>query len=163
MDLTDVLSEFARTILTEFPIQAILDHLVVRIVDLLPVTSAGVTLISADLLPHFIAASDPSALLYETLQSEVGGGPCALAYTSGEPVSVPDLAADDRFSSFGERARKMGLAATFTFPLRHGETCLGALDLYRETPGELDDHTMIVAQTLADVAAAYLLNAQARD
>ena len=30
--LSDVLSEFARTMVTEFPIQAILDHLVQRIV-----------------------------------------------------------------------------------------------------------------------------------
>jgi diguanylate cyclase (GGDEF)-like protein len=51
----------------------------------------------------------------------------------------------------------------FTFPLRHGDGRLGALDLYRDTPGDLDPHDMGAAQTLADVAAAYLLNAQARD
>jgi hypothetical protein len=43
--LSSVLGEFARTLLTDFPIQTILDHLVVRIVDVLPITSAGVTLI----------------------------------------------------------------------------------------------------------------------
>jgi diguanylate cyclase (GGDEF)-like protein len=51
----------------------------------------------------------------------------------------------------------------FSFPLRHGDGRLGALDLYRETAGDLDPHTLDVAQTLADVAAAYLLNAQARE
>ncbi|MCU1287738.1 MAG: hypothetical protein JWO13_4088, partial [Acidobacteriales bacterium] len=30
--LSDVLSEFARTMVTDFPIQGILDHLVLRIV-----------------------------------------------------------------------------------------------------------------------------------
>ena len=44
--LADVLSEFARTMVTNFPIQGILDHLVRRIVEILPVTAAGVTLIS---------------------------------------------------------------------------------------------------------------------
>ena len=44
--LADLLSEFARTLVTDFPIQAILDHLVVRIVDVLPITAAGVTVIS---------------------------------------------------------------------------------------------------------------------
>ena len=38
--LAAVLSEFARTMLTDFPIQGILDRLVERIVDVLPVTSA---------------------------------------------------------------------------------------------------------------------------
>jgi diguanylate cyclase (GGDEF)-like protein len=39
---------------------------------------------------------------------------------------------------------------------------LGALDLYRDTPGPLSEKSTIAAQTLADVAAAYLINAQAR-
>ena len=39
---------------------------------------------------------------------------------------------------------------------------LGALDLYRGTPGPLSDEEMVAAQTLADVASAYLVNAQAR-
>jgi Amt family ammonium transporter len=55
-----------------------------------------------------------------------------------------------------------GLAAVFTFPLRHGDVSLGALDLYRDTPGALSAESMTAAQTLADVAAAYLLNAQGR-
>ena len=46
--LSDVLSEFARTLVTDFPIQGILDHLVLRIVDILPIDAAGVSLISAD-------------------------------------------------------------------------------------------------------------------
>jgi len=56
--LSDVLSEFARTLVTDFPIQAILDHLVVRIVDVLPISAAGVTLISPGSAPRYIAASD---------------------------------------------------------------------------------------------------------
>ncbi|HEX6656923.1 MAG TPA: bifunctional diguanylate cyclase/phosphodiesterase, partial [Ilumatobacter sp.] len=46
---------------------------------------------------------------------------------------------------------------------RHGKGRLGALDLYRDSPGALDEGDMAAAQTLADVAAAYLINAQARD
>ena len=52
--------------------------------------------------------------------------------------------------------------AVFTFPLRHGDRGLGALDLYRETAGALDEAEMAAAQTLADVATAYLLNARSR-
>ncbi len=56
----------------------------------------------------------------------------------------------------------IGLRAVFTFPLCHGSACLGALDLYRDTPGSLSAAEVGSAQTLADVAAAYLVNAQAR-
>jgi diguanylate cyclase (GGDEF)-like protein len=161
--LSAVLSEFARTMATDFPIQAILDHFVDRIVDVLPVTGAGVTLISSGRAPHYIAASDESALRFERLQTELGEGPCLLAYESGSSVSVPDLRTDDRFAGFGPAGVEAGLAAVFTFPLRHDSGRLGALDLYRDTPGELDPHDLAVAQTLADVVTAYLLNAQARD
>ncbi len=160
--LSDVLSEFARTMVTDFPIQAILDHLVLRIVDVLPVTSAGVTLISPGSGPHYVAASDKSALRFEELQTELGQGPCLTAYQTGQAVAVPDLRDEDRFPIFAPRALDAGLVAVFTFPLRQGDHQLGALDLYRQTPGALDADAMKSAQTLADVAAAYLLNARAR-
>ena len=161
--LSDVLREFARTLVTDFPIQGILDHLVKRIVDVLPITSAGVTLISPGTDPRYVAASDDDALRYEELQTELGEGPCLAAYETGEAVSVADLSVESRFPSFTPRALEAGLAAVFTFPLRHGDEPLGALDLYRDTPGPLSAAAMDAAQTLADVAAAYLLNARARD
>ena len=74
--LSDVLSEFARTMLTDFPIQEIVDRLVERIVDVLPISGAGVTLISPTSLPRLVAASDGSAMKFEKLQSELGEGPC---------------------------------------------------------------------------------------
>lgn len=160
--LVGILSEFARTMVTDFPIQAILDHLIEQIVDILPVDAAGVTLISSDLAPRFVSASDESALVYERLQTEVQEGPCLLAYTSDEAVLVPDLHSDSRFPRFTARALDEGLRAVFTFPLRHGEQRLGALDLYRRAPGALSDTMVATAQILADVGAAYLVNAQAR-
>jgi diguanylate cyclase (GGDEF)-like protein len=160
--MSAVLSEFARTLATDFPIQAILDHLVHRIVEVLPVTAAGVTLISEGEAPQYIAASDASALRFERLQTKIGEGPCLLAYETGEAVSIPDLGADDHFPTFSVEGVKAGLAAVFTFPLRDGEGGMGALDLYRDTAGALSKKNMEAAQTLADVATAYLLNAQAR-
>src|SRR5436309_1421091 len=54
--LADVLSEFARTMATDFPIQGILDHLVMQIVEIMPVSAAGVTLVSPGREPRFAAA-----------------------------------------------------------------------------------------------------------
>ncbi len=87
--LTAVLSEFARTMATDFPIQGILDHLVDRIVQVLPVTAAGVTLIEPETAPRYVAASDDSALRFERLQSEIQQGPCLTAYHSGAAVAIP--------------------------------------------------------------------------
>ena len=161
--LSEVLSDFARTMLTDFRIQAILDHLVDRIVDILAISGAGVTLISPGSSPHYVAASGPEALHFEQLQTELGQGPCLTAYATGELVAIPDLARDERYPQFSAAAVSGGLAAVFTFPLRSGDGRLGALDLYRDTAGGLNPEDLAAAQTLADVAAAYLLNAQARE
>lgn len=160
--ISEVLGDFARTLLTDFPIQAILDHLVLRIVDVLPITSVGVTLIAPGIHPRLIAASSGAALRLEQLQCELGEGPCVVAFQAGEPVAVADLREDGRFPRFSERARSEGLMGVFAYPLRDRHRQIGALDLYRATPGEMDARAQAAAQTLADVAAAYVLNSQAR-
>jgi signal transduction histidine kinase len=160
--LSQVLKEFAHTLLTDVPSQAILDDLVERIVGVLPINSAGVTLIVPGADPEYIAASDPAALRYERLQTELREGPCLTAYESGEAVVVPDVAVETRFPRFCERALAAGLGAVFTFPLHNGEERFGALDLYRATPGVLSDAAAEAARTLADVTTVYLVNAKTR-
>ena len=160
--LADLLADFAHNLGSDFHIQDILDQLVQRVVDVLPVTGAGVMLMGeADEL-HFFAASNEVILEIETLQNELGEGPCLEAYRSGWAVSVPDLSIDERFPRFSERAGSTGLAAVFTFPMSLDEHRFGALDLYRDQPGELDASELRWAQVLADVAAAYIHNARAR-
>ncbi len=161
--LSSVLSEFAYTLATDFSIASILDHLVRQIVQVVPVTSAGVTLIQGDGDPHHVAASDESALLFERLQTDLAQGPCVLAHTSGTAVAAADLRVEDRFPAFAEAAVEAGLASVFAFPLNHGRVRLGALDLYKTESGPLPADAMDAAQTLANVATAYLLNARARE
>ena len=160
--LTAVLVDFARTLGTDFSIQKILDLLVTSIVDMLPVTGVGVMLMGLNQELHFLACSNSTVMTLETLQNELLEGPCLAAYQSGEAVLMPDLRDDRRFPRFTPRAAAAGLAAVFTFPLRLDDHRLGALDLYRDAPGPLDEDEVTVAQILADVAAGYLVNAQAR-
>ena len=158
--LADLLGEFARTLGTDFPIHSILDHLVARIVSVLPISAAAITLESRDASRRHISASDPSALHFAQLQAEAGQGPGLQAGDSGHVIAVSDLRTDDRFPSFAPPAVERGLLAVFAFPLRHGESQLGALELYGSVAWPLDAAAMFAAQTLADVAAAYVINAR---
>ena len=161
--LTAVLVEFARTLTADFPIQRILDRLVERVVEVIPVDGAGVLLMYSDVEHHFVAASDDAILGIETLQMELQEGPCLDAYRSGEAVAIRDLATDTTFARFSPAAARAGVGAVYSFPLRLDDRQLGALELYAKEPLDLSEADLVGAQTLADVAAAYLLNAQARE
>jgi diguanylate cyclase (GGDEF)-like protein len=160
--LSLTLREFARTMVTDFSREEILDGLVNRIASEMPVSSAGVTLITPERGPRYAAASDSDALRFERLQSDFDQGPCVRAYETGEACLVPDLATDRRFPLYCAAARDAGLRAAFAFPLHYDRTRLGALDLYRTSPGGLSPNLLEEAQILADVVSAYLVNAQAR-
>src|ERR1039458_3882840 len=98
--LSDVLSDFACTTLNDFPIQGILDQLVRRIVEIMPITGAGVTLISESTSPHYVAASDSRALRFEELQTVLDEGSCIIAYQTGEAVAIAVLRDEERFPRF---------------------------------------------------------------
>jgi serine phosphatase RsbU (regulator of sigma subunit) len=161
--LASVLVEFARTLTSDFSIQRILDHLVDRVVEVIPVDGAGVLLMESDTEHHFVAASDDVILGVETLQMELQEGPCIQAYRTGSHVSVPDLTLDSTFARFSPAAAQVGLGAVYSFPLRLDDRQLGALELYAKEPLELSEADLVGAQILADVTAAYLFNARARD
>jgi len=57
--LVDVLAEFAATMVTDSSVHGVLDYLVTRIVDVLPITAAGATLLWLSGEPRYVAASDP--------------------------------------------------------------------------------------------------------
>jgi len=166
--LSTALSDFARTLIADFPIQGILDHLVAHIIEILPVTGAGVTLLDADMRPRYIAASDDRAFRIERLQADSGQGPSLQAYASRDAVGLPaldavDPAAATRFPDFLAAARDAGLGSMFAFPMRNGAGCVGALDVFCDASGVLDEGDLDVAQMLADMTAAYLVNAEARE
>ena len=160
--LSELLSAFARTLLTDIPGQSALDHLVERIADVLPISAAGVTLLTPEGQPIYAAASNDQALRLEQLQGELGEGPSRLVFSAGTSVLAPDLATDVRLPKFGPLAVADGVSAVFSFPLCEGGTILGALSLYVVDAGQLRPRHQEIAQTLADVAAAYTINATAR-
>jgi diguanylate cyclase (GGDEF)-like protein len=145
-----------------FSIQDILDRLARRVLEVIPADGAGVLLLDEQARPHFTAATDKRILVIERLQLELGEGPCILSFESGDAVIAPDLSKETRFAQFAARALEEGLGAVHSFPLRLDGRRLGALDLYSLGPHALSAGDIVGGQILADVAAAYIFNAQAR-
>lgn len=162
-ELLDILVRFATTLTDDFSIHDVLDHLVERIVHLLPITGAGVLLMDGADAHHFVTTTDEKIRGVEGIQVDLQEGPCLVAYETDRCVAIPDLATDQTMPRFSAVAADLGLGAVFSFPLRHGGDRVGALELYATEPVALSTAELDGAQTLADVVASYLLIARRRD
>jgi GAF domain len=126
----------------------------------LPVTGAGMALMTADGPAGTVAVTDGSADELEELQFSLGEGPCVDASRTGRPVLQPDVARTGpaRWPAFVEGALAAGLRAVFAFPLRVGAIRVGVLDLYRDTVGVLTAEQLAEALAFADAATMVVLN-----
>jgi hypothetical protein len=131
--------------------------------ELTAMTGAGIMLMSGDVPQGSICSSDAVSALIEDLQYTLGEGPCVDAYEQERPVLEPDLsgAGMSRWAAFTPGAVRAGARAVFGFPLQVGAVRIGALNLYRDAPGPLDDEQHADALVLASVAARAVLGMQA--
>jgi len=127
------------------------------------VNGAGVMLMSGDVPRGSLCSSDPVSHLIEDLQYTLGEGPCVDAYQQDQVVIEPDLhgSVAGRWPAFSPPALQAGVRAVFGFPLRVGTVRLGALNLYRNEPGPLTSDQHADALVVAQVAARWVLEAQA--
>jgi GAF domain len=127
------------------------------------VTGAGVMLMSGDIPRGSLCTTNEVSQLIEELQYTLGEGPCVDAYRQDRVVAEPDLAAPvtRRWPAFSPPALQAGARAVFGFPLRVGTVRLGALNLYRDRRGPLSGDQHADALVMADVAARWVLEAQA--
>ena len=132
--------------------------------DVMTMTGAGIMLMSGDVARGSACSSDPVSALIEDLQFTLGEGPCVDAYHHDRPVLEPDLAdaGASRWFAFTPPVVEAGVGAVFGFPLRVGAFRIGALNLYRDRSGPLDDDQHLDALVLAGVAARAVLAMQAK-
>ena len=126
-------------------------------------SGAGVMLLADNRPQASICSTNEVSALIEELQYTLGEGPCIDAHRLGTVIAEPDLAAakSSRWTAFSPPAIAAGACAVFGFPIRVGAARLGALNLYRDRPGPLDDEQHAHALVMADVAARAVLAAQA--
>jgi ANTAR domain/GAF domain len=125
----------------------------------LSVSGAGVSVVTGTGARDIICSTDHVSAQIEELQVSLGEGPCVDAWTRRQPVMEPDLShlEPGRWPGFGPAARAAGAAAVFSLPLQVGQARVGALDVYRDTPGELTDRDMTDALLLGEAVTHLLL------
>ncbi|QIY99509.1 ANTAR domain-containing protein [Streptomyces sp. S1D4-11] len=150
--------ELADNLVADFDLIDFLRLLTDRCVGMLDASAAGVLLADPDDKLRVMAASDEQVRLLELFQLQNDEGPCLDCFRTGTPVIVPDLTREiDRWPRFVTAAHRSGFGAVQALPMRLRDETVGALNLFRATPGPFDLAATPLAQALADVATISLL------
>src|SRR5450432_2077768 len=150
--------ELTDTMVADFDIIDFLHVLTQRSVELLNVSAAGLLLADPRGELRVVAASSEAARLLELFQLQSDRGPCLDCFRTGQAVAATDLSADPRWPRFAAAAGEAGFSAVQALPMRLRDQVIGALNLFRVTPGAFDPEVVPVGQALADVATIGLLN-----
>jgi transcriptional regulator with GAF, ATPase, and Fis domain len=151
--------ELTDTMVAGFDVIDFLHVLTDRSVQLLDVSAAGLLLADPRGELRVVAASSEAARLLELFQIQNDQGPCLDCFRAGQPIDAEDLAAAaQRWPRFAPAAQQAGFAAVQALPMRLREQVIGALNLFRASPGALSPADIRVGQALADVATISLLH-----
>ncbi|WP_428341328.1 GAF and ANTAR domain-containing protein [Mycobacterium sp.] len=140
------------------------DRLCEACVQLFGVDAAAISLVFDGASTGTLGASGPSARAIDELQFTLGEGPCLDSVAERAPVLVVDLAVPEhqRWPAYSPAVRGHGIRGVFALPVLVAGQYLGALDLFRTTPGLLgSDHLAgaLVAAELAEMAFLDLIGA----
>jgi transcriptional regulator with GAF, ATPase, and Fis domain len=150
--------ELTDTMVADFDVIDFLHVLTSRSAELLDVSAAGLLLADPRGELRVIAASSEAARLLELFQLQSDEGPCLDCFRSGQPVTATELSADQRWPRFAAAAGQAGFTSVQALPMRLREQVIGALNLFRATPGAFDPASVRIGQALADVATIGLLH-----
>jgi GAF domain-containing protein len=152
--LTRTLYELTDTLVKDFDVIDLLTLLTERCVEILDISEAGIMLAppAGDL--GVMAASTESVQVLELLDVQAQEGPCLDCLRTGGAVEQNDLTtAYDVWPHFAPECVDAGFQSVHALPIRlRGET-IGALNLFRESEGTMNDSDIRTGQTLADIAA----------
>lgn len=158
----EVFIELSDTLVDEFDIIEFLHRLADRCSELLGVSACGILLADHYGVLNLVAASTEEARLVELVQLQNLEGPCLEVSSTGRPVQAADLrAAGTPWPRFTQAALAAGFLSVQAVPMRLRDSVLGAVNLFSEEVGPLDDETITLAQALADAATIGIVHQRA--
>jgi GAF domain-containing protein len=157
--LATTMVQLADTLADEYDVIEFLTMLSERCVQLIDVDEAGVMLADGQGILRVVGSSSQRAQLMELFEIQNQDGPCLDVFRTGEHVAIETIIDHlDEWPTFVPQALAVGISATHSVPMRLRQHVIGALNLFRNDTGLLDDHDALVAQALADIATIGLLH-----
>jgi GAF domain-containing protein len=158
LELARTLVDLADTLVADFDVVDLMQHLVDESVALFGASQAGLLLSDQRGGTRVVAASSENMRLLELFQVRSGSGPCLDCLHTGRPVLVPDIGAvATRWPEFARAAAEQGFRSVHAVPLRLRSEVIGAMGLFHTVAGPLDEGDVRAAQALADIATIGIL------
>lgn len=153
----------ADTLVDDYDAIELLDRLVGYSVELLAVDATGILLVDSQGVLWVVASSREDAEVMELLQLQADQGPCLERFSTGAPVSVPDLRdVGGRWPMFVAAVAVRGAyRSVHALPLRLRGEAIGTMNLFHREPGALPVADLALGQALADVATIGILSERA--
>jgi len=156
--LVRTLVELTDTLVDDFDVVDLLTLLSDRCVEVLDVAAAGIMLVAAEGDLRAVASSSDTMRLVELFELQSEEGPCVDCFRTGAASTCDDLTSEAAmWPSFASVAIDAGFRSAHALPMRLRGSVIGALNLFRSTPGGLDESDTFAAQALADVATIAIL------
>lgn len=161
-ELAGALVGLADTLAGDFAVEDYLRSVADRCSGLVSAEAFGALLTDARGSVGVAVASTGRATALERLQLEQEEGPGVDACRACHPVSADRLEEhESRWPVFAPAAWDDGVRSAHSFPMRHLDKVVGALDVFVHVPGPLPVGEASIAQAVADLAAVGVLNDRA--
>lgn len=121
-----------------FDVEEAIRQVVEAAVEVFGLSGAGLMIIDGDEVLRNVAATDPGGQLLESVQEEIGEGPCVDSLHLDTVVTTVDASNDPRWPTLGERLRHHAIGGVLGVPVRLAGGAVAALDLYQDRPHEWD-------------------------
>ncbi|MBO3682541.1 GAF and ANTAR domain-containing protein [Streptomyces sp. NEAU-YJ-81] len=159
------MAEMARDLLAQDSVDATLERITARAVEIVEGCEAAGILVFRDNRVETLAPTDGLVVRSDQLQERLGEGPCFDAALRAQPVyRLQDLAEPgERWPEFAGRARALGVGSMMGFLLYTGEEELGSLNLYARRPAAFTQGSETAGWLLASHAAVAFSSARSAD
>jgi GAF domain-containing protein len=134
------------------------DSLCSACVVLFDVDAAAISLVFDGVSSGTLGSSSAAARRYDELQFTIGEGPCLDSVTHRIPVLVVDLAEEPRWPAYGPAMVAHNIRSVYAMPIVIAAGFIGALDLFRAQPGELEGDALAGAIAAAELAGVTVLD-----
>lgn len=160
--LAETFVSLADTLVDDFDLLDFLGLLAERASSLLNITAASVILSDQRGGWRPTAASHENPELVDLFAAQSYDGPCMECVRTGTPISSPNLAVEDqRWPVFAQQAVRAGYYAAAAVPMRSRRQVIGSLTLLNTEAAGVDESSIQLGQSLADMATIGLLQQRA--